>query len=334
MTTPATSFEHLLILSDEVGTCEQADYAQPRRSRGYRTADIARVLIATTRQTRPPQAVVDLGHTAQRFLSDAQQADGHVHGGRLFTGAWEGQHDEDAWGLSMWAWGTVVRLGADARIRRQATSCFRRGAAHRAGSARAMAFAGLGAIEVLTARPHYDDARDLACDAISRIGPLSDDPAWPWPEDRLVDVNAVLCEFLVAAGSLLQRPEVLADGVRLLAWLLARQTVDGHLSPTPSGGSGPDDIPAGFPQRPIEVAAMAAACARALAITGEPHWHAGVQMAAQWFAGRNDVNAVMWDPDTDGGYDALNAAGPDLNQGAESTLALLITLQHARSPAA
>ena len=39
----------------------------------------------------------------------------------------------------------------------------------------------------------------------------------------------------------------------------------------------------------------------------------------------------MWDPRTGGGYDGLRADGPNLNQGAESTLSLISTLQHGRS---
>ena len=38
----------------------------------------------------------------------------------------------------------------------------------------------------------------------------------------------------------------------------------------------------------------------------------------------------MWDPETGGGFDGLHADGVNLNQGAESTLAVLSTLQHAR----
>jgi hypothetical protein len=40
---------------------------------------------------------------------------------------------------------------------------------------------------------------------------------------------------------------------------------------------------------------------------------------------------VMYDPHTGGGYDGLKPDGPNLNQGAESTLALVSTLQHART---
>jgi hypothetical protein len=38
----------------------------------------------------------------------------------------------------------------------------------------------------------------------------------------------------------------------------------------------------------------------------------------------------MFGPESGGGYDGLTAVGPNLNQGAESTITLLTTLQHAR----
>ena len=49
--------------------------------------------------------------------------------------------------------------------------------------------------------------------------------------------------------------------------------------------------------------------------------------------GDNDIGVAMWDPATGGGYDGLTLHGPNRNQGAESTLALLSTLQQARSTA-
>jgi hypothetical protein len=78
---------------------------------------------------------------------------------------------------------------------------------------------------------------------------------------------------------------------------------------------------------------MAEACARAYAVTGNDEWLHGVELALGWFAGDNDSGSVMWDPTTHGGYDGLTPTGPNLNQGAESTLALISTLQHAARPA-
>jgi len=193
-----------------------------------------------------------------------------------------------------------------------------------------MAFAALGAADVLAVDPRHGRASSLLADTIATIGPLGTDGGWPWPEPRLSYANAVLPDALLAAGELLERPDVVADGLTLLGWLLARETVDGHLSPTPVGGAGPGDGGPAFDQQPIEVAAMADACARALAVTGDTGWRAGIELAAGWFLGANDVGSVMWDPHTGGGYDGLEIEGPNLNQGTESTLALIATLQHAR----
>ena len=123
------------------------------------------------------------------------------------------------------------------------------------------------------------------------------------------------------------------DGLTLRRWLLARETADGHLSPTPVGGAGRADGRHRFDQQPIEVAAMADACARAHTVTGDDGWRRGVELAIDWFAGNNDVGVVMWDSETHGGYDGLTPTGPNLNQGAESTLALISTMQHAPRPA-
>jgi hypothetical protein len=117
----------------------------------------------------------------------------------------------------------------------------------------------------------------------------------------------------------------------LLEWLLDRETRAGHLSVTPVGGSGPDDHGPAFDQQPIEVAALADACARAQAVDGDRRWKDGIAAASGWFLGHNDGGVLMWDPDTGGAFDGLQRDGANLNQGTESTLALLSTMQHARS---
>jgi hypothetical protein len=128
----------------------------------------------------------------------------------------------------------------------------------------------------------------------------------------------------------LDRPSLLKQGLELLAWLLDHETGEGHLSVTPAGGSGPGDARPAFDQQPIEVAALADACARAAMVDGNPRWADGVHAGVAWFLGENDGRCVMWDPATGGGFDGLEVDGVNRNQGAESTLALLSTLQHAR----
>ena len=91
-----------------------------------------------------------------------------------------------------------------------------------------------------------------------------------------------LPEAMIAAGSVLDRPELLQRGLDLLGWLLTRETQRGHLSVAPVGGAGPEDDEPGFDQQPIEVAALADACARALGADGDRRWEDGITSAANW----------------------------------------------------
>lgn len=327
----APSFDHLLALSDHIGLFEHADHATSRREHGYCTDDVARLLVVIAREPAPDRAVRELGRTALRFLADAQGVDGRIRNRRTAAGRWIGARTvEDCWGRSVWALGTAAALAPDAWMRQSALAYFDHSVQQRSPWPRSMAFATLGAAEILAMDPSHNRARLLMVDAVTTIGRPTRDPEWPWPEPRLTYANAALAEALVAAGDLLERSDVVEDGIAMLRWLLRRETVDTHLSPTPVGGAGPGDSAPAFDQQPIEVAAMADACRRAHAVTGEAEWLIGLNMAARWFAGDNDAATPMWDPTTSGAYDGLHAWGPNLNQGAESTLALVSTLQHAR----
>ena len=331
MTLP--SFTHVLSMSDEIGMFEHADHAQPRREHGYCTDDMARLLIVAVREPDRSQAVRELGRTAFRFLASSQSTTGRTRNRRAANGRWQDRHGvDDCWGRSLWAFGTAAHRAPEEWMRSAATSYFNHGVKQRSPHRRAMAFAALGAAEIAEHDHRHLRARTLLTDAITTIGPLSTETDWPWPERRLSYANAALPEALIAAGHVLDRPDVVDDGLTLLRWLLDRETVDGHLSPTPVGGASRADDTRRFDQQPIEVAALADACARARSVTGDDDWRRGVDLAIAWFAGKNDLGAVMWDGETNGGYDGLTPTGPNVNQGAESTLALISTLQHAPRP--
>lgn len=330
MTTNSPSFDHLLAMSDAVGTFEHADHAQPRRAHGYCTDDMARVLIAVARHPNPERRLLELARLAFRFLIDAQGVDGKVRNRRDEHGRWHGSRGtDDCWGRSTWAFGTAARLAPERWMRETALAYFDRGASQRSPWIRSMAFAALGAADVLAVAANHRSARALLTDSATLIGPVSDDPRWPWPEPRLSYANAAVAEALIAAGSLLERPELVDQGCTMLRWLLERESVDGHLSPTPVGGAEHGDASRRFDQQPIEVAAMADACARAASVTGDPAWIDGIDLASSWFAGDNDSGAVMWDDVTGGGFDGLELTGANRNEGTESTLALISVRQHA-----
>ena len=327
----ALNFDHLCRMTDHLGTFEHARYSEPRRALGYCTDDMARVLVVTAREPFPAQQVRDLARTSLQFLIAARGADGRYRNRLSRSGRWEDNPSMgDCWGRSIWGLGTVLSHGEDPWLREAARAEFERAARPRSPYRRAMAFAALGAAELLAAEPHHRGAHALLSDAADVMLPPGAGDAWPWPETRLRYANAVLPEAMIAAGAALDRPILLQHGLDLLAWLLDHETLDSHLSVTPVGGAGPGDTRPFFDQQPIEVAALADACARAAAVDGDRRWVDGLGATEACFLGDNDGQHVMWDPDTGGGFDGLTPGGPNLNQGAESTLALLSTLQHAR----
>lgn len=65
-------------------------------------------------------------------------------------------------------------------------------------------------------------------------------------------------------------------------------------------------------------------------VTGETRWLIGLDRAQAWFLGDNDSVMPLLDTNTGGCCDGLELHGRNINQGAETTLALLSTAQHAR----
>jgi hypothetical protein len=310
---------------------EHARFAEPLPEHGYCTDDAARVLVVATRDHGPDRALNGLAGGALRFLNDAQALTGACRNRMDSTGSWLDEPAlEDAWGRCIWGLGTAAAHSNVAWARQSAVMQFDRAVQKRSAWPRAMAFAALGAAELLAFDPEHRGARALITDYAATLPATNDEAAWPWPEPRLTYANAVLPEAMIAAGAALDDSALRQRGLDLLAWLLAFETADGHLSPTPVAGRGPDDARPGFDQQPIEVSSLADACARAASVDTNGIWLDGVRAAAAWFTGDNDAGEPMWDPHTGGGYDGLHRDGVNSNQGAESTLAVISTLQHAR----
>jgi hypothetical protein len=292
---------------------------------------VARALVVVMREAEPDAAVGALGDRCLGFLVSAQGEDGAFHNRRGVDGQWKDSPGVgDWWGRALWALGTAAAHLPASSAREDARACFARGATRRSPFLRSMAFAVLGAAEMAAVDPDDVITRALLEAGVAKIGRPRRNRGWPWPESRLTYANAVVPEALIAAGTALGDDRTVEDGLRLLDWLLETETNDGHLSVTAVGGWGPGEIRATFDQQPIEAAALADACARAYRCTRDRRWLAGIDLAIAWFGGDNDAGVGLLDAGTGGGYDGLTATGCNTNQGAESTLALISTMQHGR----
>lgn len=315
-------------MTSSIGVWEHARFSTPREEHGYCTDDNARALILLDREPSLSPHTSEMYRTYLRFLQDAALSNGGFHNRRRADGSWaDAKGSDDSQGRAIWAVGSIARFGSESAIRSVGAELFRRHG-FESPSPRANAFAVLGATELLVAEPTNDLARGALEDWVAHLRIL-DDPEWPWPEHRLAYDNPRIPEALMAAGDALAVDEMVEDGIALLDWLISMETRDGVFSFAPVGGWGAGEKRPGFDQQPVEAAAFADACARAWRLTGESKWRDHVLRAARWFLGDNDAEIVLYDSETGGGYDGMTPTGPNLNQGAESTIAALSTLQQA-----
>ncbi|MCM4078501.1 glycosyltransferase [Paractinoplanes hotanensis] len=330
---PPPDWSHVARLSDDTGLLEHARNAIVRREHGYCVDDVSRGLLLISREPRPTAQLVGLAERYLAFLTHAQGPKGGFRNRFSFDRRWEDEPSVgDWWGRALWGLGTAAARSTVPWIRREAMNAFLIGCRERSPWSRAMAFAGLGAAEVLRTDPRAVAATELLADAATVIGlPSNKEADWVWPEPELTYANPALPEVLIAAGDLLGDETLLRSGLKMLAWLCREQDNGGRLSVVPVGGWRPGVPKHRFDQQPIEAAATADACATAAAVTGDERWDEQLFRAIAWFLGDNDGQKPMYDPLTGGCYDGLTATGPNVNQGAESTLALVSTLQHART---
>jgi hypothetical protein len=329
---PVAPFRHLQRLTDNVGVLERADGIVPRHEHGYRVDDVARGLVVVCREPSPSADVITLGRRYLYFLAQAQTADGKFRSRLGDDRRWRGKPEaQDAWGRSLWALGTAAARGPTEGIRAEARTRFDVSTRVSSPYPHSVAFAALGAAEVLERWPGDPGALSLLASASTVIGELPADAAWPWPAPRLSYANAAIAEAVIVTGEKLGRDHLLRNGLRMLEWLLAGETRDGHLSVVPAEGWGRGEGRPAFDQHPSQVAALADACMRAAAVTGDDAWLTGVEMSVTWLLGDNDAGIPMLDPKTGGCSDALSRTTRSRNQGAESTLAMISVLQQGRS---
>lgn len=81
-----------------------------------------------------------------------------------------------------------------------------------------------------------------------------------------------------------------------------------------------------FDQQPLESQSILEACIEAFKVTQDKKWIIEAQRCLEWYVGRKDLYISIYDYKTGGCSDGLSATGKGRNQGAESTLAWLLSL--------
>jgi hypothetical protein len=322
--------DHVLALSDDVGIIQHARESIPDRSTGYCTDDVSRALIVMCmrlrHEARDPVAL-RLASTYLAFLHHAQLPDGSFHNFMSYERAWLDEvGTKDSVGRAMWSLGFGVRNAPRASWRRVCAQMLDRALNCVAWleHPRAQAYAMLGLAHACDTEPTPERTaalRELA-QSLASLYDREHSGEWEWFEPMMTYDNARLPEAMLRAGNILDDIRLLEIGRVTLAFLERTVFEDGVFVPIGNDGwyrrGGPR---ARFAQQPLEAASMVDAELAAFDAFADPAHRAAAAIAGAWYNGKNLLGATM--AHGGGCYDGLEADGPNLNMGAESTLAYL-----------
>ncbi|HZK49483.1 MAG TPA: glycosyltransferase family 4 protein [Thermoleophilia bacterium] len=336
---PEINLAHLRRMSDGAGLLRHATFNLPDRAHGYCTDDNARALVLTvSAQDLLPgdEGLASMSACYLGFLSHAlDPGTGRFRNFMSYDRRWEEtEGSEDTQGRALWALGVTVAHAPDEGQRAAATSLFHRAlsGAEALTHPRASALALVGIHAYLGRFAGDTGAKRVAKLLARRIlhdfkRNATDD--WYWFEDILTFDNGKVAQALLLAGTFLKDRTIVEVGVKALEWLTDMQFANGMFRPVGNcGWYRRGGLRARFDQQPIEAQSMIEVYASAYAATGETRWADLADQVFQWYLGQNDLGVPIWDSKTGACCDGLGPEGPNLNQGAESTLAWLLSLTH------
>lgn len=149
---------------------------------------------------------------------------------------------------------------------------------------------------------------------------------WQWFEEIMTYDNAILPLALLHAYDITENPEYLAVARKSSNFLEKTCFDKGYFSPVGNRGWYPQNgKKAQYDQQAVEALATIQFFSKAFELMHDPHYLQRIYQTYKWFLGENDLRLPLFDQETKGCCDGLEANGINRNQGAESTLAYLIS---------
>jgi glycosyltransferase involved in cell wall biosynthesis len=339
---PELKLNHLLRMTDSTGVFQHAIFGVPNFSEGYCTDDNARAFILAVllgELEEEPERARNIATTCAAFLHYAFDSQTRrFHNLMGFDRRWlDDQGSEDCQGRALWALGVAVGRSPFRTFQMIAGQLFAAAlpALTDFTSPRAWAFGLIGIHEYLrrlSGDSLVNQTRETLTCRLMELFEQCAKPDWCWFEDELSYDNAKLAHALILSGNATGQTAVFERGLEALRWLNDLQTSEnGHFRPIGSNGFyRRGSTRAHFDQQPIEAQAMVSACLEAYRATSDVWWYEQAERAFDWFIGWNDLGLELYSPESGGCGDGLHVDRVNGNQGAESTLAFLLSLTEMR----
>lgn len=331
---PKFSLTHVMRLTDDTGIVQHAKYGIPNLKEGYCLDDNARALIMALMayQRSKSNDAFKLMPIYLSYIHYMQTDDGNFRNFLSFSRQYLDEvGSEDSFGRTIWALGHLISCAASNSYREFAMEIFHKSYPHFKSlkHIRGQANTIIGISLYLQA---YPTDEGMLAELVRLTQPLidayettrSDD--WEWFEESMTYDNAILPLALLHSCEITGNQKAKDIALKTMAFLDKLTLSNGYLSPVGNdgwyyrGGKFPT-----FDQQAIETMAMVLMHFQAYQIFRKPQYIEKMFLSYKWFLGENTLRAPLYDHETKGCCDGLLPTGINRNQGAESTLAYLIS---------
>ncbi|MDB5126104.1 glycosyltransferase family 4 protein [Mucilaginibacter sp.] len=331
---PQFSLTHVLRLTDDTGIVQHAKYGIPNLKEGYCLDDNSRALIMALMayQRSKSNDAFKLMPIYLSYIHYMQTDDGNFRNFLSFSRQYLDEvGSEDSFGRTIWALGHLISCAASNSYREFAMEIFHKSYPHFKALKyiRGQANTIIGISLYLQA---YPTDEGMLAELIRLTQPLidayettrSDD--WEWFEESMTYDNAILPLALLHSCEITGNQKAKNIALKTMAFLDKLTLSNGYLSPVGNDGwyYRGGKFPA-FDQQAIETMAMVLMHFQAYKIFHKPQYIEKMFLSYKWFLGENTLRAPLYDYETKGCCDGLLPTGINRNQGAESTLAYLIS---------
>ena len=152
------------------------------------------------------------------------------------------------------------------------------------------------------------------------------DENWQWFEQLLAYDNAILPLALLHSAEILNDDKIREVAIKSMDFLTGITLKDGYLSIVGNKKwykrNGENSK---FAQQPLDAMAMVLMFHQAYHLTKDKSYLEQLFTSFMWFLGDNDLRMSLYDFETKGCCDGLESDGVNRNQGAESSLAYIIS---------
>ncbi len=331
---PEPSLDHLRNMTDDTGLIQHAKFMLPDRNHGYCTDDNTRAVVAMVKYyTQYSDAeALRLFNIYLSFICHAQREDGTFRNFMGYDRHWiapEPAHD--GLGRSLWAFGAVLGRPPLPELVPIIKDFFDKSAPHIPHlSPRGKAYSIFGMRNYLTQFPGASDIKrhmHAAAEHLVELYEQNAKPDWQWFENILSYDNAVLPHALFEAYLAMGNEIYLEIATKTSDFLLENTFTGDHFSFIGCNGWYTyQGQKAQFDQQPLEAISTVMMCRGAYEATDDPNYLKLQKKAFDWFLGDNDLSIPLYDFRTKGCGDGLERNSVNLNQGAESMLAYLLSL--------